>query len=416
MDIVPYLVNNGLISATGTLLGLTVRNRFTTGCRIMIQRNQLDLRKFVVPEFICGYGALQLAGRYARNFGMKQVLLVTDPGIRAAGWADAVGESLTEAGVPFTIFDAISPNPRSGQVMAGAEVYHSEECNGIVAVGGGSPMDCAKGIGIVSSNMQDILTFEGVDRVPVPAPPLICIPTTAGSSADVSQFAIITDEMRRRKIALVSKALVPDISLLDPRPLTTMPLELTVDTGMDALCHAIEAYVSNASSPMTDLHALEAIRLIHSALPAVIEDPENLELRFSTLLASLHAGLAFSNASLGATHAMAHGLGGVYDLPHGRCNALLLEHVIAANYEAAPDRYDRIGAIFDREPGEQTTPAGEIAAFRRSIGITATLTELGIREDAIPTLARRAYADPCLVTNPRRLTCEDIERIYEHAL
>jgi alcohol dehydrogenase class IV len=382
----------------------------------MTPRNPLDLRKFVAPEFICGYGALQLAGRYARNFGMKQVLLVTDPGVRAAGWAEAVGESLTEAGVSFTVFDSISVNPRSRQVMSGMEVYRSEECNGIVAVGGGSAMDCAKGIGIASSNMRDILTFEGVDRVPVPAPPLICIPTTAGSSADVSQFAIITDEERKRKIAIISKTLVPDISLLDPQPLTTMSRELTLDTGMDALCHAIEAYVSNASSPMTDMHALEAIRLIHDALPAVILEPADLNLRFSTLLASLHAGLAFSNASLGAVHAMAHSLGGVCDLAHGRCNALLLEHVIPANYEAASEQYDRIGAIIGPVQGERTPPAEGIAAFRRSLGITGTLASIGVREDAIQTLARRAYADPCMVTNPRRLTCEDIERIYAYAL
>lgn len=382
----------------------------------MIQRSQLDLRKFVAPEFICGHGALQLAGRYARNFGMKQVLLVTDPGVRTAGWADAVGESLAEAGITFTIFDAISVNPRSRQVMSGMEVYRSEECNGIVAVGGGSPMDCAKGIGIAGSNMRDILTFEGVDRVPVPAPPLICIPTTAGSSADVSQFAIITDEARKRKIAIISKTLVPDISLLDPEPLTTMSLELTVDTGMDALSHAIEAYVSNASSPMTDVHALEAIRLIRSALPAVIEEPRDLELRFSTLLASLHAGLAFSNASLGAVHAMAHSLGGACDLAHGRCTALLLEHVVAANYAAASDRYDRIGSIIGPAEGERTSPAEGIAAFRRSLGITETLATIGVREDAIRTLAEQAYADPCMVTNPRRLTCEDLERIYGYAL
>lgn len=380
----------------------------------MIQRDQLALRKFVVPEFISGHGALHLAGRYANNFGLRQVLLVTDPGVRAAGWADIVGESLTDAGVSFTIFDSVSQNPRSGQVMAGVEVYRSEECNGIVAVGGGSPMDCAKGIGIVSSNMQNILTFEGVDRVTMPAPPLICIPTTAGSSADVSQFTVITDEEKKRKITIVSKTLVPDLSLLDPEPLTTMPPELTADTGMDVLCHAIEAYVSNASSPMTDLHAYEAIRLIHAALPAVIDAPEDLNLRFSTLLASLHAGLAFSNASLGAAHAMAHALGGTLDNPHGRCNAILLEHVIAANYEAASDRYDRIGAIFGED--ERTTPAEKVATFRRTLGITETLATIGVPADSIPTLAREAYADSSLVTNPRRLTCKDIERIYERAL
>jgi len=380
----------------------------------MIQRDQLALRKFVVPEFISGHGALHLAGRYANNFGLRQVLLVTDPGVRTAGWADIVGESLTDAGVSFTIFDSVSQNPRSGQVMAGVEVYRSEECNGIVAVGGGSPMDCAKGIGIVSSNMQNILTFEGVDRVTMPAPPLICIPTTAGSSADVSQFTVITDEEKKRKITIVSKTLVPDLSLLDPEPLTTMPPELTADTGMDVLCHAIEAYVSNASSPMTDLHAYEAIRLIHAALPAVIDAPEDLNLRFSTLLASLHAGLAFSNASLGAAHAMAHALGGTLDNPHGRCNAILLEHVIAANYEAASDRYDRIGAIFGED--ERTTPAEKVATFRRTLGITETLATIGVPADSIPTLAREAYADSSLVTNPRRLTCKDIERIYERAL
>jgi alcohol dehydrogenase class IV len=379
----------------------------------MTPRNQLDLRKFVAPEFICGRGALALAGRYARNFGMKQVLLVTDRGVRAAGWAGAVADSLAEAGVSFTVFDAISPNPRSRQVMVGAEVYVAEECDGIVTVGGGSPMDCAKGIGIAGSSRRDILTFEGIDRVSVPTPPLICIPTTAGSSADVSQFAIITDETRKRKVAIVSKMIVPDISLLDPEPLTTMPRELTVDTGMDTLSHAVEAYVSNASSPMTDVHALEAIRLLTSALPAAIAEPEDLDLRFSTLLASLHAGLAFSNASLGAVHAMAHSLGGAYDLSHGRCNALLLEHVMAANYGAASDRYDRIGAIIG---GGETTPAERVAAFRRTLGITETLAAAGVREDAIPALAAAAYADPCMVTNPRNLTCEEIERIYDDAL
>ncbi len=382
-------------------------------CCAMTRRDLINLRKFVAPEFICGYGALHLAGRYARNFGMRQVLLVTDPEVRAEGWTEAVATSMTGAGVSFTVFDSVSPNPRSSEVMAGAEIYQSEECDGIVAVGGGSPMDCAKGIGIASSNIRDICTFEGVDRVRKPAPPLICIPTTAGSSADVSQFAIIMDEAERRKFAIISKMLVPDISLLDPEPLTTMPRELTVDTGMDALSHAIEAYVSTGSSPMTDVHALEAMKLTSNVLPAVIEDPGNLELRHLSLLASLHAGLAFSNASLGAVHAMAHSLGGIYDLAHGRCNALLLEHVISANYDAAPERYDRIGAIFG---SESTSPAEKIAAFRRSLGIMETLTDLGVREEIIHTLAGLASTDPCMATNPRRFTCEDIERIYEDAL
>ena len=382
----------------------------------MNHRNRLELRKFVAPEFVCGQGALDLAGRYAHNLGMRHLLLVTDPVVRAVGWAEAVGESLTEAGVSFTIFDSVSPNPRAAEVMEGAEVYRSEDCNGIVAVGGGSPMDCAKGIGIVSVSGRDILSFEGVDRVPLPPPPLICVPTTAGTSADISQFAIIKDEEGRRKVAIISKALVPDVSLLDPEPLTTMPRDLTVDSGIDALTHAIEAYVSNASSPITDLHALESIRLTSKAMPAVLENPDDLNLRFSTLLASLHAGLAFSNASVGAVHAMAHALGGVYDLAHGRCNALLLEYVIEANYEAASIRYDRIGAILGQGQDEWMSPAGVVAAFRRSLGISGTLSTLGVTRDMIPALAERAYVDPCLATNPRDLSREEIEEIYERAL
>lgn len=277
-------------------------------------------------------------------------------------------------------------------------------------------MDCAKGIGVVSVSGRDILAFEGVDRVSVPPPPLVCVPTTAGTSADLSQFAIIRDEMGRRKVAIISKALVPDISLLDPEPLTTMPRELTVDTGIDALSHAIEAYVSNASSPITDLHALEAVRLTSTALPEVIESPDDLNLRFSTLLASLHAGLAFSNASVGAVHAMSHALGGVYDLAHGRCNALLLEDVIEANYEAASIRYDRIGAIIGRGQDEWMAPAEVAAAFIRSLGVTGTLSSHGVTRDMIPALAERAYVDPCLATNPRDLSREEIEEIYERAL
>jgi len=177
----------------------------------MNMQNEVELRKFVAPEFIFGLGARHLAGRYAKNFGARKVLVVTDPGIIAAGWAEQVTASIEDAGIPYTVFAEVSPNPRAEEVMAGAEVYQSDRCNVIVAVGGGSPMDCAKGIGIVSSNKRYIVEFEGVDHVPVPCPPLICIPTTS-SSADVSQFAIITDMQQMVKIAIVSKALVSDIA------------------------------------------------------------------------------------------------------------------------------------------------------------------------------------------------------------
>jgi len=197
----------------------------------VMEPNEFELRKFVAPEFIFGIDARKLVGRYARNFGARKVLVVTDSGVMAAGWTDDVLATLKDANLDYAIFSAISSNPKSEEVMEGAELYRKENCNVVVAVGGGSPMDCAKGIGIVSTNRKNVLEFEGVDNVEFPSPPLICVPTTAGSSADVSQFAIITDVRKKNKIAIVSKMVVPDVALIDPVTTTTMPSELTACTG-----------------------------------------------------------------------------------------------------------------------------------------------------------------------------------------
>lgn len=381
-----------------------------------------ELRKFVAPEFVFGTGALHLAGRYSRNFGGHKVLVVTDPGIIDAGWTDQVTVALEAEGLPYTIFSKVTPNPRSEEVMEGAEVYQNECCNIIVAVGGGSTMDCAKGIGIVSSNKRHILEFEGVDQVPIPAPPLICIPTTAGSSADVSQFAIINDTRQKVKIAIISKAVVPDVALIDPATTTTMDSYLTACTGMDALSHGIEAFVSNAHSNITDLHSIEAIRLITANLPSAIADGENIDLRSKMMLGSLHAGLAFSNASLGAVHAMAHSLGGYLDLPHGECNALLLKHVVAFNFDEHSERYRLIGKAMGldiplNEPRRiRSAILQEINRLCEASGINRTLHQIGVRRICIPELAKNAMKDPCMVTNPRRPSLEDIEAIYEAAL
>jgi len=383
---------------------------------------QFELRKFVAPEFVIGSDARLLAGRYARNFGARHVLVVTGPHIIQAGWVRDVTNTLEEEEIEYTIFSGITPNPRDHEVMEGARLYREAACDAIVAVGGGSPLDCAKGIGIVSTNEKDILQCEGVDRIDIPPPPLICIPTTAGTGADVSQFAIINDTERRVKIAIISKKIVPDIALIDPLPLTTLSPELTAHTGMDALTHSVEAYVSNASSPVTDVQAFESIQLMNEFLLKAYQEPQNIEYRYRTMLGSLCAGLAFSNASLGAVHAMAHSLGGFSDLPHGECNALLLEHVMAFNYPACPERFREIGQAMGvdlsgpgREgEGEQIISA--IRELRESLGVTATLGDLGVTEADIPRLARNALADPCMATNPRQPTAGDIERIYLNAL
>jgi alcohol dehydrogenase len=382
----------------------------------------MELRKFVAPEFIFGVGAMQLVGRYAVNFGAKKVLIVSDQGVIAAGWAEKILNLLHEEGIETAVFSSVSANPRDSEVMAGADFYHQEHCDVIVAVGGGSPMDCAKGIGIVSTNRQHILAMEGIDKVTIPGPPLICIPTTSGTSADVSQFAIINDTGDKKKIAIISKTMVPDVALIDPLTTVSMPPYLTACTGMDALVHAVEAYVSTANSPLLDLHALEAVRLVYDNLPKVLATPDDIELRGKMTLASLQAGLAFSNASLGAVHAMAHSLGGLLDLPHGECNALLLGHVVNFNFPEANDRYLKIGQAMGIDFRNMEADTMKNAIFTRintlkqAVGIKKTLGQQGATAADIPTLAQKALKDPCMVTNPRIAGQRDIEVIYEEAL
>jgi alcohol dehydrogenase len=253
-------------------------------------------------------------------------------------------------------------------------------------------------------------------------PPLICIPTTGGTSADVSQFAIISNTQAKNKIAIISKAVVPDVSLIDPLTLTTMDNYLAACTGLDALTHAIEAYVSIAHSPITDLHALAAIRLLSSHLVASLAEPNNVELRKQVMLGSLEAGLAFSNASLGAVHAMAHSLGGLLDLPHGEANAILLEHVMSFNFLESSERFLQIGEAMGldlkkRSLGEKKAAIlAEVARLRKAAGIDQSLGQKGVSRTDISQLSKKAMNDPCIVTNPRRPVRRDIEVIFEEAL
>ena len=382
----------------------------------------LKMRKFVAPELVFGVGSSKLAGQYAENFGVSRALIVTDSGIMGYSWIKEVEKSLEDAGIKTFVFCEVSENPRDVEVMRGAEFYMENRCDCIIAVGGGSPMDCAKGIGIVTTNNSHILNFEGVDMVKVPGPPLICIPTTSGSSADVSQFAIITDTERGVKVGIVSKAMVPDAALIDPELTTSMDSQLTAATGLDALTHAIEAYVSNANSALTDLLALDAIEQVSENLAAVIEKPDNLELRGQVMLGSMEAGLAFSNAILGAVHAMAHSLGGHMDLPHGECNAILLPYVIKVNFPAAVGRYSRIAEKMGVSvAGKSSTQICDelvqaVVDLSHAAGITMSLGDFGLTREEIPKLAEMALKDACMVTNPVELSQEDVEKIYEAAL
>ena len=317
--------------------------------------NQDDsLLKFEVPEIIYGIGALSQIGQCARRLGGERVLLVTDPGIIDAGWVDETIKVLEKEDLKYVVYDNVVSNPRDFQVEEGVETYTKMECDVIAAVGGGSPIDTAKGIAIVVTNHRRINEFEGCNQVVQPIPPLVCAPTTAGTGADVSQFAVITDAERMSKMTIVSRAIMPDISLVDPRLLQTKPPELMAATGMDSLTHALEAYVSSLSWPMTDPHAIHALELVMEHLVNAVRF-KNIEALEGMSIACLESGVAFSNAILGAVHALAHPLGGLFDVHHGVANSVLLPVVVRQNLEYSIEKYARVASAMGVDTSGMTT-------------------------------------------------------------
>lgn len=375
----------------------------------------IPLRKFVAPEFVYGSGASLLAGQFAATIGATRLFVVTDPGVRQQPWFPDILSSLHGEHLQYEVFDGITVNPKDHECAEGASRYKQSGCNLILAVGGGSVMDCAKGIGILANNAGPISRYEGVDEICHAIPPLICIPTTAGSAADISQFSIITNTEERYKMAIVSKMLVPDLSLTDPALTLTADLTLTLDTGLDVLAHAIESYVSNAASPFTRLHAKASILLVLSALPKLAKSLDDLTLRDRLMQASLQAGLSFSNASLGLIHAMAHGLGGRFNLIHGELNGILLPAVVDYNYLGAAAEYEEIAHLFEQTLGYA---GGSLTDYLRTFidGMRPNrrLAEQNVSPEAFRELIPWILNDPCVVTNPVAVTAEGVMAIYEN--
>jgi len=384
--------------------------------------NELDpLLKFEIPEIIFGRGSLKQIGQCSRRMGGDRVMLVTDPGIIAKGWIDEALGYLKQEGLKTIVYDNVVTNPRNFQVEQGALEYSRNECDVIVAIGGGSPMDTAKGIAILVSNQGRIEDYVGCNLITQPIPPLICVPTTAGTGSDVSQFAIIADQDKKIKMTILSRAIMPDISLIDPRLLQTETSELIASTGMDALTHAIEAFVSSLSWSLTDPHASHAIKLVFRHLNEAVHR-RSLSPLEGMAIASLEAGAAFSNAILGAVHALAHPLGGRYDMHHGLANAVLLPVVLKKNLEHAPDKYAAIANAMGIDTrGKTSAEAAEqvpekIESLIKALHIPSKLSQLGVRKEDIPSLAQDAAEDLCMMTNPQRYNAAEIEALYLDAL
>ncbi len=382
----------------------------------------MDVSKFVAPEIIFGRGAVAQVGESALRLGARKVFVVSDAGVAASGCLEKVLSALRDAHLPMEVWTGVTPNPRDHEVAEGVRRYKEAGCDAVVGAGGGSAIDVAKAVATVATNGGNIADYEGIDRIGRPLPPMVAVPTTAGSGSEASQFSIIVDTARRLKITIISKSLIPDIAICDPLLLATLPHRLTADTGMDVLTHAIEAYVSLAATPLTDVQALAAIRLVARHLPASVASQTNAEAKTAMAMASLQAGLAFSNAILGAVHAMTHQLGGYLDMPHGAANAILLPYVMRYNLISSMDRYvDIAAALGGRTEGLTRRQAAELAIelvmqLAADVGIPRRLADLGLDEEPIPHLASNALQDACLITNPRDMGQREIEGLFRAAM
>lgn len=376
---------------------------------------------FIPPVNLMGPGALAEIGSRVKSLGGTKALIVTDAPLVAAGIVHKVEAMLDEAGVAFVRYPETKPNPTTKNVEDGVRLLESSGCDIIVPVGGGSPIDCAKGIGLVASNGGRIQDFEGVDKSTKPTLPMVAVNTTAGTASEMTRFTIITDEARHVKMAIIDWRITPQVSINDPELMVSMPPALTAATGMDALTHAIEAYVSTAATPVTDSAALMAIELIAKYLPRAVANGEELLARTQMAYAQFMAGMAFNNASLGYVHAMAHQLGGVYDLPHGVCNAVLLPHVCRFNKIACADRFVHIAKamgtkVQGRDPLEDAEAGIDgIARLAKAVGIPAGLEALGVKRADFPRLAEFAMQDACMLTNPRKASLAEVVGIYSDA-
>ena len=378
----------------------------------------MSVSHFFMPvQNIIGPGALDEALQIVGKLGFRKALIVTDPGLSKIGVANTVSDKLAAQGIPATVFDGAQPNPTVSNVNAGLEALKAAQADLVVSLGGGSSHDCAKGIALVAANGGKIEDYEGVDKSAKPQLPLLAVNTTAGTASEMTRFTIITDETRHVKMAIVDKHVTPFLSVNDSSMMEGMPASLTAATGMDALTHAVESYVSTAATPLTDACAVKAIELIARYLPTAVSEPKNQEAREKMAYAQFLAGMAFNNASLGYVHAMAHQLGGFYDLPHGVCNALLLPHVEAFNMSAASGKLNEVGAILQAN-NPQLAGLDPVAAIKKLadiVGIPKSLEELGVKREDFDVLAANALKDVCGFTNPVQASHAEIVGIFAEA-
>jgi alcohol dehydrogenase len=379
---------------------------------------------FFIPTIsILGPGCSKLAGERAKILGFKKALIVCDAGLHKMGVSEQVKANLAASGVDAVIFPGAEPNPTDANVRDGVKVWKENNCDALVSLGGGSSHDCGKGIGLMMSNPgMDIRDFEGLDKSTKNFVPYIAINTTAGTASEMTRFCIITNTDTHVKMAIVDWRVTAQVCIVDPVLMLGKPPALTAATGMDALTHAVEAYVSTIAEPITDACAIKAIELIAKSLRRAVALGSDLQARDDMAWAEFLAGMAFNNAGLGYVHAMAHQLGGFYNLPHGVCNAILLPAVEQFNLIAAPERFADIAkAMGVKTDGLSTLDAAQAAidAIKKlssDIGIPPNLTTLGVKEQDLKIMAENAKKDVCQLMNPRTATLDEVINIFKSAM
>lgn len=391
----------------------------------LIKTKTIMVNRFILNEVsYFGPGARKELPEVAHRLGLKKALVVTDKGLVKFGVAKMVTDVLDEAGIPYEIYSEVKPNPTVTNVKQGVDAFAASGADFIVAIGGGSSMDTAKGIGIVTNNPEfaDVVSLEGCAPTKHKTVPIIALPTTAGTAAETTINYVIIDEEKHKKMVCVDPNDIPCCAIIDAELMYSLPKGTTAATGMDALTHAIEGYITKAAWELSDMFEIEAIRLINKYLRQAVYDPKNPAGRSGMALAQYVAGMAFSNVGLGVVHGMAHPMGSLFDIPHGVANALLLPTIMEFNKPVCIDKYVEIAKAMDAyKEGMTKAEAAQAAcdavrALAIEVGIPQHLSDLGITAKDIDALADQAIEDVCTPGNPRLVTRLDIVELYKKVL
>jgi lactaldehyde reductase len=371
-----------------------------------------------------GQGAIQQIPNEIARRDYKKALVVTDKDLMKFNVATKVLAVLDSAKIPYSVFDEVKANPTVNNVKLGVAAFKASGADFIIAIGGGSPIDTAKAIGIITNNpsFSDVKSLEGVADTKKRTVPIIAVPTTAGTAAEVTINYVITDEESVKKMVCVDPNDIPELSIVDPEMMMSMPKGLTAATGMDALTHAIEGFITKGAWTMTDMFEVKAIELIAQHLENAVNNPTSIEARNGMALGQYIAGMGFSNVGLGIVHSMAHPLGAYYDTPHGVANALLLPFVMEYNAPASGVKYQQIAKAMGVANTEsmsadqyRNAAVDAVKALSLRIGIPQKLVEIGVKEEDLPKLAQAAFNDVCTPGNPRDTSVEDILALYRKA-